>query len=167
MNTVLDLSSRHPFTLYFFFEGTPKTYHSFIEERKIFTRDYTVGRRPSQDPSTKPSTHPTATLLLTPNGYSGGSRSRPHCQIKSTVPPTFLRSLRPKTLPLHCFHRFQQIEMTTESKPFLSLFGTCFLAASHQASMVEWCVGQRSILMFILRKQLYHTCLANTHCIVI
>ena len=44
------------------------------------------------------------------------------CQIKSTVPPSFLMSLRPKTLPLRCFHRFQQIDMTTESKPLLSLF---------------------------------------------
>ena len=44
------------------------------------------------------------------------------CQIKSTVPPSFLMSLRPKTLPLRCFQRFQQIDMTTESKPLLSLF---------------------------------------------
>ena len=143
-------------------------YLSFIEGRKICTRDYTSLARSHKPTLTKPPHHSLALLdysmIGCPPKAPALAQVLSSSKIESTISHSFLIMPVPKTLAFLCFHIVQQISITRVSKPFRDFLSIRFLVSVHHCTNLESFVGQRSAVKPTLVVQRNHTCRENMHC---
>ena len=135
-------------------------YLSFIEEEAKYLQEITISGHPHKCPLSH-----TPKLL---RDYSQKCNTplllASTCSLKmiSIVPNSFLTSLLPNTLPFLCFQH-QHMRIIKESKSLRIGLGIAFRAVIHEPCTESLPAGSSAWLMPVLAKQMYHTCLANTH----